>query len=75
VAFEASFIRFAKTMEERKRAGDPRKSIAERYSSREDYLACYQSALDVLVKERWILSEDRTALLDRGKLEWAEATK
>jgi hypothetical protein len=75
VAFEGSYIPFAKTAEDRKRSGDPRESIAERYPSREDYLARYQAAVDVLVSERWLLSEDRDAILDRGKLEWAEATK
>jgi hypothetical protein len=75
VAFEGSYIPFAKTAEDRKRSGDPRESIAERYPSREDYLARYQAAVDVLVSERWLLKEDRDAILDRGKLEWAEATK
>jgi Alpha/beta hydrolase domain len=73
--FEGSYIPFPKKAEERQRSGDPRKSIAERYASRDEYLARYQSALDALISQRWILKEDRDALLDRGKLEWAEATK
>jgi hypothetical protein len=28
-----------------------------------------------LVKQRWILPEDRDAVLSRGEQEWAEATK
>jgi hypothetical protein len=28
-----------------------------------------------LVKQRWILEEDRTLLLRRGELDWDEATK
>jgi hypothetical protein len=75
VAFEGSYIPFAKTDEDRKRSGDPRKSIAERYANREEYLARFQAAVDALIAERWILKEDRDAMLDRGKLEWAEATK
>ena len=75
VAFEGSYIPFAKNAEERQRFGDPRKSIAERYANREDYLARFEAAVDELVAERWILKEDRAALLDRAKLEWAEATK
>jgi hypothetical protein len=31
--------------------------------------------VDDLVKKRWILQEDRAALLRRGEQEWAEATK
>ena len=75
VAFEASYIPFPKTKLERRNAGDPRKSVAERYSSREDYLSRYRNAVDELVEQRWILPEDKASLLNRGQEEWAEATK
>jgi hypothetical protein len=75
VSFELSWIPFAKTEEERKRAGDPRRSVAERYANEDDYLARYEKALDRLVAERWILPEDRAAVLERGKMEWVEAMK
>lgn len=75
VAFEDSYIAFPKSAAERVQTGDPRKSVAERYSSRSDYLMRYANTLDELVKQRWILPEDRAALLQRGEREWAEATK
>jgi hypothetical protein len=75
VAFEASYLPFPKTAGERQKTGDPRASIAERYSSRDSYLARYRDAVDDLVKQRWILPEDRQLLLHRGEQEWAEATK
>jgi hypothetical protein len=75
VSFEASYIPFPKTAAERRASGDPRRSIAERYSSREDYLTRYSKAVDDLVKQRWILPEDRDAVLARGEQEWAEATQ
>ncbi len=75
VSFEASWIPFAKTAAERKQTGDPRLSIEERYKSREDYLARYTAALDELIKERWILPEDRAAVLERGEQEWELAMK
>jgi hypothetical protein len=75
VAFEASYIPFAKTAADRAASSDPRKSIAERYASREDYLARYAKAVDALVEQHWILEEDRAALLERGAAEWTEATK
>jgi len=75
VSFEGSYIPFAKTAAERQKSGDPRKSIAERYSGRDDYLARYAKAVDELVTERWVLPEDRNALLRRGEEEWNEATK
>jgi len=75
VSFEGSYISFPKTVADRQKAGDPRKSIEERYSSREDYQTRYAGAVDDLVKHRWILPEDRAALLQRGSEEWVEATK
>jgi len=71
-AFVGSYIPFARTAEERKKSGDPRKSVAERYTSREDYMARFTKALDELVAARWILAEDRGAMLERGAREWDE---
>jgi hypothetical protein len=75
VAFEGSYLPFPKTAAERQKTGDPRTSIAERYSSREDYLSRYGKAIDALVKERWILEEDRAAMLRRGGAEWDEVMR
>jgi Alpha/beta hydrolase domain len=75
VAFLGSYLPFPKTAAEREKTGDPRKSIAERYASAEGCSARYKIAVDDLVKQRWILPEDRAALLLRGEQEWAEATK
>ena len=75
LAFEGSCIPFPKTAAERQKNGDPRKSTAERYANREEYLTKYKSALDELVKHRWILEEDRTPVLERGEQEWQEAMK
>jgi hypothetical protein len=75
VAFEASYIPFPKTAADRQRQRDPRKSIAERYAGRENYLNRYSRALDELVKLQWILEEDRAALLHRAEEEWNEAVR
>jgi hypothetical protein len=74
-AFVGSYVAFARTAAERKSSGDPRKSIAERYSGREGYMTRFTKALDELVAARWILAEDRTAMVQLGEREWAEATK
>jgi hypothetical protein len=74
ISFEGSYLPFPKTAAERRRTGDPRTSIEERYSSREDYLARYGKAVDELVRERWILPEDLAAFIHRGEAEWAAAT-
>ena len=75
VSFEGSYLPFPKTPAERQKTGDPRKSIAERYSDQQDYMTQYTKAIDDLVKQRWILPEDRAALRERGEQEWSEATK
>jgi hypothetical protein len=75
VSFEASYLPFPRTAAERQKTGDPRKSIAERYASREDYLTQYKKAVDELVQQRWILPEDRAALLHGGEQEWSAGTK
>jgi len=47
----------------------------ERYTDREDYMGRFTKALDELVAARWVLAEDRAAMLQLGEREWAEATK
>ncbi len=75
VSFEGSYIPFPKTAAEGRQAHDPRRSIAERYPSRDAYVARYTQAIDNLVKQRWILPEDRQALIHRGEQEWDYATR
>jgi hypothetical protein len=75
VAFEGSYLPFPKTVADRAQTGDPRKSIAERYASRREYLNRFAQAVDDLVSRRWILPEDRDALIQRGEQEWDYATK
>jgi hypothetical protein len=75
IALEGSYLPFEKTAAEREKTGDPRKSIAERYVSRDDYMVQYTRAVDELVKQRWILPEDRATMLEQGEKEWAEATE
>jgi hypothetical protein len=75
VPFEASYLSFPRNAEERRQTGDPRRSIAERYPDHGAYLMQYTNAVDALVKQRWILPEDRAAMLTRGEQEWVVATK
>ncbi len=42
VSFEASYLPFPKTAADRQKTGDPRKSIAERYTDHDDYMTRYQ---------------------------------
>jgi len=73
VAFEGAFLPFARDAAARQAAGDPRPSIAERYQDRSAYTRRFAEALDDLIRRRFILPEDRGALLRRGDDEWEYA--
>ena len=75
VSFEDSFLPFPKTAADRQKLADPRKSIAERYPAREDYLVRFAKALDALVQQHWILEVDRPTLQHQAELDWDQATK
>jgi hypothetical protein len=70
VPFEGSFWPFPKNAQEREQSGDPRKSIAERYADRQTYMEKFTHATDELIRQRWVLPEDRELLLKRGGEEW-----
>ena len=58
---DGSFIAFARTKAEREAAGDPRLSLAERYGSRDAYVARVKAAAEALVAERLLLPADAAA--------------
>ena len=70
VSFLGSWIPLARTAEERKKSGDPRLSIAERYKSQEEYMSKFEQAAKKLIEQRFLLQEDLPAILERGRLEW-----
>src|SRR5437868_14740997 len=70
VSFLGSWIPLAKTAEDRKKSGDPRPSIAERYTSQEEYMGKFEQAAKKLIEQRFLLQEDLPAILESGKLEW-----
>jgi hypothetical protein len=72
LSFLGSFIPFARTSVEREKSGDPRLSIAERYTSREQYMGKFAEAAMRLIKDRFLLREDFAAVLERGEREWDE---
>jgi hypothetical protein len=55
---QGSFIPFAPTQAARESTGDPRPSLAERYSSKADYVARIRSAATALREQRLMLAED-----------------
>jgi hypothetical protein len=53
-----STIPFPASREAREATRDPRRSIAERYASREDYLERVKQATQTLIDARYLLAED-----------------
>lgn len=70
VDFAGSYIPFAKTKAERERAGDPRLSLEERYTSRAQYLGLVAEAGVKLVKGGYLLAEDLPVLIERAGQQW-----
>ncbi len=64
IPMEGSTFPFAQTAEERQRTGDPRLSLAERYSDRAGYLARVRAAAEELVAQRYLLVEDVSLALE-----------
>jgi hypothetical protein len=56
---------FPRSAAEQAATGDPRRSIEERYASREDYLGRMRAAATELVQARYLLEEDIEPILER----------
>ena len=56
--FDGSFVPFARTPAERQASGDPRPSLAERYPTREDFVAKANEAAAGQVAKGLLLAED-----------------
>jgi hypothetical protein len=74
ISFLGAYLGLPRTAADRQRSGDPRKSIEERYASREDYVERYAAAVRDLVRRRFLLEEDAAAIVERGRQEWEFAT-
>jgi hypothetical protein len=70
VSLLGSQILFPTTRAARAAAGDPRRSIEERYRSEEDYLARVEQAADALVKAGYLLVDDEPRMLQRAGDQW-----
>ena len=70
LAFLGSFVPLHRTAADAAAAHDPRAPIDSRYKSYAEYRAQFQSALDGLIRERYILPEDGVQLMDRSRQEW-----
>lgn len=57
------FMPFAKTKTERKKTGDPRLSLAERYPTKQDYVQKIEQAVKTLQGQGLLLAEDAAAYI------------
>jgi hypothetical protein len=65
-----SFDPFPATRDERLRSGDSRRSIAERYADRDEYVRQLTRAAEDLVRQRFMLQSDIPAAVHRGEEIW-----
>ena len=66
LSFLGSFMPFARKAADRQKSGDPPLTVAERYSSREEYRGEFAEAAMHLIKDRFLLREDLQAVAERG---------
>jgi len=62
-----SYFPFATTRAERVAAGDPRKSLQERYHNHEGYVRAVEKAARDLMRERLLLQEDADRFIDAAQ--------
>jgi len=67
---QGSMIPFAATEPERRRAGDPRPSLAARYPSRDAWAAKLAESATRLVADRLLLAEDAGRLIAAARESW-----
>jgi hypothetical protein len=70
VSLAGSSIPFPPTRSTRDAAHDPRRSIDERYPSRDEYLKRLEQAADALVKAGYLLVDDEPRILQRAGDTW-----
>ena len=73
--FYGSTFPLAKTKETRAATHDPRLSIAERYASREEYLKRVNAAADGLIRQRFVMPQDREFVVERAARLWDALAK
>jgi len=70
VSLLGSSIPFSATRAAREATKDPRKSIEERYRTRDEYLARVGEALDALVMKGYLIYDDGPRILQRATDQW-----
>ena len=69
-SMQGSYIPFPLTESDRRRRGDPRASVEDRYGSREEYLGRVSAAALSLVDEGYLLAEDMAPIVAQAGRHW-----
>jgi hypothetical protein len=69
-SMQGSYIPLPRTSAERKRTGDPRLSIEERYRDKDHYVSLVTKAAQELVEQRLLLTEDLPVVLRNAGRHW-----
>ena len=69
-SMQGSYIPLARAASDRKRSGDPRQSIEERYHDKDQYLGLVSRAALQLIDERFLLAEDLAVVLKNAGRHW-----
>jgi hypothetical protein len=67
---QGSYIPLPRTSAERKRSGDPRPSLEERYRDKDQYVGLVSRAALELIDQGFLLSEDLAVVLRNAARHW-----
>jgi hypothetical protein len=70
IAMAGAFMPLPGTAAERERTRDPRRSIAERYPTRADYLKKIEESALRLAQERYLLQQDVRPIVQEAGQHW-----
>ncbi|MBN4059850.1 hypothetical protein JYT80_00765, partial [bacterium AH-315-I11] len=65
-----SYIAFTPNRETRESLNDPRLSIAERYSDKQDFLNQISNVTQEIIEQRYLLAADKGAIIERASQHW-----
>ncbi len=65
--WSGSFFPFAATDEDRRRSGDPRASVSERYRNQGEYVKRVEAAAEDLRKQGYLLDEDARTIVEKAR--------
>lgn len=70
IPLHGAWVPFPATQTQREQSGDPRKSITERYASKEKYLERVKEAAQRLADQGYLLPEDREGTIKQAEVQW-----